>query len=138
MANDGNHSSRRLPPLGILLLGLAASISVSASVPLRTTPPIAIAAAAGYDAVRLIAATPGFPHSYPRTACPQPTPPFRSVGRHSFRRVFVFVEDTTPPSTDRLQTARLHAPMQPEASPPQALPPRRNIVASPSNRQRAP
>ena len=138
MANDDMQLDRRLRTLGICLLGLAASISVFASVPQRAVSPIASAASWGHDRASLIGLTPGFPPHLSQTACPQQTPPINSLGRHSFRRVFIFVEDTTPPSSDALKTARVEVPIQTQAPPSPASVPRRYAFASRSNRQRAP
>jgi hypothetical protein len=139
--------------LGIYLLGLAASFSVFASVslfasvPHRIAPgqatPIAAAplptgpiAAVATQGPILAAATRGLPPHPFQTLRSELTPPSDSIGHRYTRRTFV--EDTTPPSSSALKAVRLQIPARPQTTTPAPAPARRNLIASPSNRQRAP
>ena len=135
---------RRLRTASICLLGVVASLSISASVPAGTAParPASISAARplpqAYDTTNLALTTPvSRSHaSAPARLRPVLAAPSNSAAPRSTRRIFV--EDTTHPSSDALKTARLQAPMQPYAPPRPASPALRSILPSDSNRQRAP
>ncbi|MGA1984109.1 MAG: hypothetical protein ABSG84_16795 [Acidobacteriaceae bacterium] len=134
---------RRLHNASICLLSIAASLSVSASVvpiktPMRPAQIPAAAQLAQHPAILL--ATPGSRFRASARTClrPEVADPPNSIGRRSARRTFIFVEDTTPPFTGALKTARLQVPLRPQTPTPAASPALRNSFFSPSNRQRAP
>jgi len=133
---------RRLRTASICLLGIAASLSVSACVvPVKTpTQPAQIPPAAQLALhPDILPATPGSQFDPSIRVCLRPElAASNTIGQPSTRRTFVFVEDTTPPFTGALKTARLQIPLRPQTPTPPASPALRNSFFSPSNRQRAP
>ena len=127
----------------ICLLGVAASISISASVPtiaaLAQPAPVPAAAqpAHDYGGAILVLATPGSRSHGSIWICLRPplaaAPNF--VAPHLSRRIFI--KKTTPPSSEVLEIAELQVLMKPYTLRP-ASPLIRNSSTSASNRQRAP
>lgn len=127
----------------ICLLGVAASISISASVPTIAAPaqpapvPAARQPAHHYGAAIPVGATPCSRfHGSTRTCLRPPVaaaPNF--VAPHLTRRIFI--KKTTPPSSEVLEIAELQVLMKPYTPRP-ASPAIRNSSTSASNRQRAP
>lgn len=118
--------SLRLRNASICLLGMIASISLCASVPARSTParsPQIPAAAQRAPQTHDAAIALALPHSQRRESArtclrPELATAFNAIGRRSARRTFVFVEDTTPPTSNTPKTAQLQIPPRPQAPPP--------------------
>src|ERR1017187_277666 len=134
---------RRLRAATVCLLGVVASLSISAAVPARTaSQPVSMPAARpvprAYDTtnLELTAQISRFGASAPARLRPALTAPSNSAAPRSTRRKFV--EDTPPPSSDALKTARRQAPIQQFAPSRPASPALRSAPPSDSNRQRAP
>ena len=127
----------------ICLLGVAASISISASVPTIAAPaqtaplPAAAQPAHDYGAAILVVATPGFRSHGSTWTCLRPplATTSNSVAPHLTRRIFI--KDTTPPSSEVLEIAELQVLIKPYTPRP-ASPVIRNRSSSSFNRQRAP
>lgn len=141
-----NNLGRNLRTVVIYLIGVAALISASASVPIKpgSAQPSALAVEqlrAPIDEynISVVPTSKGRSRSFNRT-CPDSVINRRSdsIGYPAARRVFVFVEDTTPPSSETLRTARLQIPVQPQAAVRAASSALKKSFTSPSNRQRAP
>src|ERR1017187_2295339 len=135
---------RRLRAATVCLLGVVASLSISASVPARTASaqpasmPAARPVPRAYDTtnLELTAQISRFDASAPARLRPTLAAPSNIAAPRSTRRKFV--EDTPPPSSEALKTARLQAPIQPYAPSRPASPALRSAAPSDSNRQRAP
>jgi hypothetical protein len=124
----------------LCLLSVAASLAAAASVPSKASPAPAArtASAAQSTAPRdnpaaLLPAAPSHPQ-----ACgdAELTAPSNSLTHRVSRRIFV--EDTTPPSSEVLTAARVQTPLRSDAPPRATSPALRNNTASVANRQRAP
>ena len=132
---------RRLRTVALFLLGVAASISLAASVPAESGPPPSAPSSAAAPAGHLTLLALPAPGSHAYASAPTRLPsefvgPPDSAAPRSTRRIFV--EDTTPPSFEALKTARLQLPFKPHPPTPPASPALRNSFVSVSNRQRAP
>jgi len=115
---------------GICLLGVVASIPASA----RTAPPRSHSVSALLHSVPRVYTRSGSAARSCR-AIELTTPSDSITNRQSGR---IFLEDTTSPSSDALNTLRVEVPMTPDRLPRAASPALRNSSASVSNRQRAP
>jgi len=129
---------------GICLLGVAASISIHASVPALAAPAQRAAKLAvppaprSGDCIRSVRATPAapFPTGASAPLRPRVSAPSLSVAPRLSRRIFI--EDTVPPSREALQTARVQAPIERFVPRRPATAATRNPFPAGSNRQRAP
>jgi hypothetical protein len=136
----------KLRNAGICLLTIAASIPLCASVsasfaasPFPQIPTTARRAPQPYDSAIALSLPASQFHASTRTCLPLEFGTLSSaIARRSARRTFIFVEDTTPPSSKALQTVQLQIPPRPQAPPPPVSQSRRSPFISVSNRQRAP
>ena len=145
-ANHRNNLGRNLRAVFFCLIGVAALISASASVPIKpgsVQPSVGAVAelrAHIYGSYISVEPASGERSRFVSRTClnSEFTAPMDSVGHRASRRVFIFVEDTTPPSSEALKTARLQIPVQPQVAVRAASPALKKSFISPSNRQRAP